>query len=103
MASYLITDSSRGLGLSMAAALASKPATEVAKIFATGLDKTDSLQKLVDNSACRVESVQLDITSKKSVQHAVRQVSHSLKGKGLDVLINSAGEGSSCNGSILDS
>ncbi|KAL1620767.1 hypothetical protein SLS56_009537 [Neofusicoccum ribis] len=91
MASYLITGSSRGIGLAVAALLASKPSSEVSKVFASARSNTDSLREIIAEYAGRVEYVQLDVTSEESVKEAARQVEKSLDGRGLDVLINNAG------------
>ena len=91
MASYLITGSSRGLGLAMAAQLAVLLSSEVNTIFATGRSESSALKKLVDSSAGRVIFVQLETTSEASIKQAVAQVEQALAGKGLDVLVNNAG------------
>lgn len=91
MASYLITGSSRGIGLAVAALLASKPSPEVSKVFASARSNTDSLREIIAEYAGRVEYVQLDVTSEESVKEAARHVEKSLDGRGLDVLINNAG------------
>ncbi|KKY27605.1 putative short chain oxidoreductase [Diplodia seriata] len=91
MASYLITGSTRGLGFALTTLLASKPASEVSKIFATGRKQNDALAKLVQESAGRVEFVQLDVTDPQSAKEAAKAVEKTLGGKGLDVLVNNAG------------
>ena len=90
MASYLITGSSRGLGLAMAAQPAVLP-SEVSTIFATGRRESSALKNLVGSSAGRVIFVQLETTSEASIKQAVAQVEQALAGKGLDVLVNNAG------------
>lgn len=94
MASYLVTGSSRGIGLAIVTALASKPATEICKVFASARSETDSLKQLIAGSGGRVEWVPLEVTSQESVQQAANKVLESLEGNGLDVLINNAGIGS---------
>ncbi|EKG14038.1 Short-chain dehydrogenase/reductase SDR [Macrophomina phaseolina MS6] len=91
MASYLITGSSRGLGLAIAGLIASKPASEVSKVFASARSETEGVKKLIAESNGRVEFVQLDVTSQESAKKAASQVEQSLNGKGLDVIINNAG------------
>ncbi|KAL0263381.1 hypothetical protein SLS55_002361 [Diplodia seriata] len=91
MASYLITGSSRGLGLAIAGLIASKPSSEVSKVFASARSETDGIKKLVSESNGRVEFVQLDVTSEESAKKAASTVEQSLGGKGLDVIINNAG------------
>lgn len=96
MATYLITGSSRGLGLALVEQLASLPASQASTIFATARSNTSAaLQKLTEGSSGRVVFVQLDTTDSASVKAAVSQVEKHLNGKGLDVLINNAGVTSS--------
>ncbi|RAK98105.1 SDR family oxidoreductase [Aspergillus ibericus CBS 121593] len=81
MASYLITGTSRGIGLAMARTLASKPVSEVSV----------ELKQLVAQSAGRVKSIPVDVEDKPSVQAAAATVEQALAGRGLDVLINNVG------------
>jgi NAD(P)-dependent dehydrogenase (short-subunit alcohol dehydrogenase family) len=92
MASYLVTGSSRGLGLALVSRLATMPKAEVGTIIATARqDNSPRLKELVDASSGRVEFVNLDITDQDSVEAAARLVEAKLQGKGLDYLINNAG------------
>lgn len=92
MASYLVTGSSRGLGLALVSRLASLPKTEVAHIIATARqDNSPQLKEIVSASSGRVEFVKLDVTNKASVGEAIKSVEQKLQGKGLDYLINNAG------------
>lgn len=92
MASYLVTGSSRGLGLALVARLASMPIAQVGKIIATARqDNSPQLSEIVDSSSGRVELVKLDVTNQSSIQEAVKSVEGKLQGKGLDYLINNAG------------
>ncbi|KAJ5152581.1 uncharacterized protein N7482_009059 [Penicillium canariense] len=92
MASYLVTGSSRGLGLALISRLASLPAADVGKIIATARqDNSPQLKEIVDASSGRVEIVKLDVTNKLSVQEAANLVEGKLHGKGLDYLVNNAG------------
>ncbi|KAJ5171661.1 hypothetical protein N7492_004254 [Penicillium capsulatum] len=92
MASFLITGSSRGLGLALVSRLAALSPTEVGTIFATARqDNSPQLDELVKASAGRVERVTLDVTSPDSIQQASREVERRLQGRGLDYLINNAG------------
>jgi NAD(P)-dependent dehydrogenase (short-subunit alcohol dehydrogenase family) len=92
MASYLITGSSRGLGLALVSRLASLPSAQVGKIIATARqDNSPQLTELVNTSSGRVELVKLDVTNKSSIQKAAKLVEGKLQGKGLDYLINNAG------------
>lgn len=92
MANYLITGSSRGLGLALASGLAALPASQVGTIIATARqDNSPQLRELINKSAGKVDFVQLDVANTQSIQEAVKSVESQLQGKGLDVLINNAG------------
>ncbi|EYE97454.1 short-chain dehydrogenase-like protein [Aspergillus ruber CBS 135680] len=91
MASYLVTGSSKGLNLGICNILASKPPSEVSKVFTSARRHTDALKDLISQYPGRVEFVLMDVTSEESVQKAVEQIEKSLGGKGLDVLINGVG------------
>ncbi|KAE8155196.1 hypothetical protein BDV25DRAFT_38344 [Aspergillus avenaceus] len=93
MASYLITGSSRGLGLALVSRLIALPASQVATVFATSRQDQPSanLKEIIDRSAGRVAHVQLNTTDQLSIKSAVQQVERQLQGRGLDVLINNAG------------
>lgn len=91
MASYLITGTSRGIGLTLVKDLVAKPVTEVSIIFAAARTETPALKELIEKSAGRIEFVSIDVTSPEKVKRAAMQVEKSLGGKGLDILINNAG------------
>lgn len=92
MATYLITGSARGLGFGLASHLASLPASQVGKVFATSRqDNSPQLKKLIQQHPDRVRFVQLDVTDKESIKRAFAEVELALDGKPLDVLINNAG------------
>jgi NAD(P)-dependent dehydrogenase (short-subunit alcohol dehydrogenase family) len=92
MASYLVTGSSRGLGLALITRLTTLPKTEVGTIIATARqDNSFQLKEIVDTSSGRVHLVKLDVTDPSSVKEAVEVVERRLQGKGLDYLINNAG------------
>lgn len=92
MASYLVTGSSRGLGLAIVSRLASLPVAQVGKIIATARqDSSPQLKEIANASPGRVELVKLDVTNQSSIQEAVKFVEGKLQGKGLDYLINNAG------------
>lgn len=100
MASYLITGSSRGIGLGYVKILARKDASEVGKVFAAARSENAALKKIISESAGRVEFVPLEVTSEDSAKEAAQRVEQSLGGKGLDVLINNAGIPSHTEGGI---
>ena len=92
MANYLVTGSSRGLGLHLVAQLASLLDADVGKIFATTRSESSTeVQKLVEQYSSRIVHIQLDATDEKSAEKAAVEVDRILAGKGLDVLINNAG------------
>ncbi|KAJ5751962.1 hypothetical protein N7520_008879 [Penicillium odoratum] len=91
MASYLITGTSRGIGLKLTELLIAKPASEVSVVFAATRTESDALKQVAAKSAGRVQIVSIDVTSEESVKQAASKVEQSLEGKGLDVLINNAG------------
>ena len=92
MANYLVTGSSRGLGLQLVAQLASSPDAEVGTVFATSRGEiSPKVQELVERFPSRVVHVQLDATDEKSSRKAAAEVERISAGKGLDVLINNAG------------
>lgn len=90
MASYFITGTSRGIGLQLAASLASQPPSDIAYVFAAARKQSDDLRKLVEGANGRVQFVPLELTSKQSAEEAARLVEKALNGQGLDYLINSA-------------
>ena len=91
MASYLITGASRGFGLALARQLASLPASDVSKVFATARGDGPALEELAQKSPGRVVVVTLDVTNETSIKQAAAEVEAKLEGRGLDVLINNAG------------
>lgn len=92
MPSYLITGSSRGLGLAIVAELLKTPEN---KVIATARNtkKSAGLQDLAAQyPADRLALVDLDVTSEESIAAAVEQVTKILgEGEGLDHLISNAG------------
>ena len=91
MATYLITGSSRGLGLALVKQLIDLPHSQVGKIFATPRSNASAPLQDRQKHPSRVVFVQLDTTSKPGISNAVTQVEEHLDGQGLDVLINNAG------------
>lgn len=91
MASYLVTGTSRGIGLALCEALAAKPASEVSVVFAAYRTYTDGLKQLVAKSDGRIKAVAMDVTDEAQIKDAAMLVEKALDNKGLDVLINNAG------------
>lgn len=91
MATYLITGTSRGLGLELISQLLRRG--NIKKIFATARNPTPSkeLQSVLDTNPSLVKFVQLDVDNPSSIHQAVATVKADLDGEGLDVLINNAG------------
>ena len=93
MATYLVTGSSRGLGLELVTQLAALPPAQVGRIFATTRSEPSAgLTNLVDGSSGRVVPVELDTCDKTSITNASTEVAKILQADhiGLDILINNA-------------
>lgn len=94
MAHFLITGSSRGLGLKIVEQLALHHETTVSTIFATARSPTPAaaLEAIIAASQGRVQYVQLDVTDPNSIATAAETITHHLgPNDGLDTLINCAG------------
>jgi NAD(P)-dependent dehydrogenase (short-subunit alcohol dehydrogenase family) len=90
MASYLITGSSRGIGLELTKLLTSS--SDVRTVFATARSLSPALQEVVNSSNGRVQFVPLEVAKEDSIAAAVQEVTQKLgPGNGLDVLVNNAG------------
>lgn len=89
MTTYLITGTSRGLGLTLVKHLLAATPTNV--VIATARSLSPDLSKVISADSTRVHFVELDITDEKSVKDAVPKVETVLNGEGLDVLVNNAG------------
>ena len=90
MTSYLITGANRGLGFWMAAALSSKPVSDVSIVIAAVRKSSAALDRLIAESAGRVILLTVEITEEESVEKFAEEVAKILP-NGLDVLINNAG------------
>lgn len=92
MATYLVTGSSRGLGLEIVTQLAAMPPAQVDRVFATARsDSSSKLRELVQGSSGRIVFVKLDAEDKTSIKDASAEVEKMLGTRGLDVLINNVG------------
>ncbi|CZT51343.1 related to short chain oxidoreductase (CsgA) [Rhynchosporium secalis] len=91
MATYLVTGTSRGLGLALITHLNSLPSSEVGVIFALARSETPALKTLTERAAGRVVLVKADTTDESSLQKVAGDVESRLRGKGLDVLVNNVG------------
>jgi NAD(P)-dependent dehydrogenase (short-subunit alcohol dehydrogenase family) len=90
MSLYLITGSSRGLGLSISKILACKPSDQVSVVFASSKSRSAALDELIDANPGRIIFVQLDVSKRESVDEAVKRIEEVVGARGLDVLINNA-------------
>lgn len=86
MTSYLITGTSRGLGLSFVKYLLSS--SETGTVIATARSQSPALKEISDS---RLHFLQLDVGDNKSIEQATSKAEELLGSKGLDVLINNAG------------
>ncbi|KAH8824268.1 short-chain dehydrogenase/reductase SDR [Flagelloscypha sp. PMI_526] len=95
MTSYLITGSSRGIGLALVHLLASKPSSEALHIFATARKTSDALSKIIARHPSKLHFVEMEVTSALAVQKAIKEVGRILEANNatLDVLVNNAGIG----------
>lgn len=90
MTSYLITGTSRGIGLELARQLVESNA-EITIFAAARSTTAPGFQQLLERHPTQIIHVPLEVTSEDSIKAAVSLVSSKLNGKGLDVLINNAG------------
>lgn len=91
MSTYLITGTSRGLGLELTTQLLSRPTSSVRLILATARTLAPALQGLIAQHPDRIHFIPLDQTSSESVEAAARAAEEILGDSGLDVLVNNAG------------
>ncbi|EME85187.1 uncharacterized protein MYCFIDRAFT_46603 [Pseudocercospora fijiensis CIRAD86] len=92
MSTYLITGTSRGIGLELVKQLIDLPSTQVANVFAvTRSDPSEGLQQLIDKSEGRIVNVVIDDISKEaSVAKGVAELQRH-GANSIDVLVNNAG------------
>lgn len=88
---YLVSGSSRGVGLALVKELLSKPDNRRVFAAARSPQKSEELQKLAEKHKDRLHIISFDVTSGDSAKEAAAQVEKFVGGKGLDVLINNAG------------
>ena len=90
MTSYLITGSSRGIGLEITRQLVETDA-EITIFAAARSASASDFKELLERHPTQVIHVPLEVTSEDSIKAAVSLVTTKLNGRGLDVLINNAG------------
>ncbi|KAF7193793.1 putative oxidoreductase [Pseudocercospora fuligena] len=91
MSTYLITGTSRGIGLELVKQLIALPAAQVAKIFAVTRSPSEGLQQLIVKSEGRVVNIIIDDISKESsAEKGVAEVKRH-GAESIDVLVNNAG------------
>lgn len=91
MATYIVTGSSRGLGLAMIKELASRDPAEVSLVIAATRKSSTALDEIVARESGRVVFTPLDVSNEASISSSVEQVGSVVGQKGVDVLINCAG------------
>lgn len=92
MASYVITGTSKGIGLELVKQLLELPASQVGKIFAiTRNNNSEGLNALLSSNSDRLINVVAEIQKEDSIKRAAAEVESKLGGSGLDVLVNNAG------------
>lgn len=88
---YLVSGSSRGVGLALVKELLSKPDERIVFAAARSPQKSEELQKLAKEHQDRLHIITFDVTDGDSAKKAAEAVQKILGSKGLDVLINNAG------------
>ena len=93
MSNYVITGTSRGIGLELVKQMLDLPPTQVSRIFAVTRNNTSTaLNDLIKTSNGRVHNIIIpELTDEESVRKGLAEVESELHGAGLDVLINNAG------------
>lgn len=92
MASYVITGTSKGIGLELVKQLLELPASQVGKIFAiTRNNSSKGLNDLVSSNSDRLVNVVGEVQKEDSLKKAAAEVESKLGGAGLDILVNNAG------------
>ncbi|GAB1200350.1 hypothetical protein APSETT444_009720 [Aspergillus pseudonomiae] len=91
MATYIVTGSSRGLGLAMIQELASRDPTDVSLVIAATRKSTAALDEIVARESGRVVFIPLDVSNEASISNCVETAGSVVGQKGVDVLINCAG------------
>jgi len=92
MSSYVISGTSRGIGLELTKQLLALPSSQISTIVALSRSSpSDGLQTLLNTHTDRLHHVIAAVDDNASVQKAATDVEKILGNKGLDVLVNNAG------------
>ena len=93
MSNYLITGTSRGIGLELVKQLLDLPSSEVRRIYAVTRSKSlSALNEVIESSKGRVRNIIIpELANAQSVAKGIAEIESDLQGDGLDVLINNAG------------
>ncbi|KAE8143762.1 hypothetical protein BDV38DRAFT_289633 [Aspergillus pseudotamarii] len=91
MATYIVTGSSRGMGLAMIKELASRDPAEVSLVIAATRRSSTALDEIVARESGRVVFIPLDVSNAASISSSVEMAGSVVGQKGVDVLINCAG------------
>lgn len=92
MSTYLITGTSRGIGLELTSQLLSQPSTSVAKVIAVTRTSSTALNILIDQFPDRLINLQIQhLNDETVVQQAVVALQEKHGIDAIDVLINNAG------------
>lgn len=89
MVTALVTGVGRGLGLALVEQL--NELDTISKVFGTVRSPSAELDALVTKSNGKIIVLKMDVTDEESIKKVVPEVEAKLEGKGLDILINSAG------------
>ncbi|KAM5533674.1 hypothetical protein V8D89_012641 [Ganoderma adspersum] len=87
---WLVTGTSRGIGLEMTKQLLQSPRNVVLAAYRNP-SKADALRGLIASAGKRLHVVRLDVSDIQSVEDAAREAAQIVGEKGIDYLINNAG------------
>lgn len=104
MATYVITGTSKGIGLELTRQLSELPESDVKKVFAISRSQpSQALEDLIQGSNGRVVSVIASVCDSESVKRAADNIQCHVGTEGVDVLVNNAGvAGVTPGGSVVD-
>ncbi|KAI3011156.1 hypothetical protein CBS147346_1357 [Aspergillus niger] len=100
MSNYLVTGSSRGLGLELVRQLAARAGLEGGLVIATARKCSPELMQLITHSNGCVVFVALDISDESRIAESAEEVRSALNQQSLDMLINCAGVHSETHGKL---